>query len=133
MVEYYLEGDVPAEDPSTASTNPQQQRIPTQDQIATKNVLREASSNEPVSVEQQVKMSRNILNLFELEEVPQNEDEEMADGEDDDEPEVDLVDQQQRTERLKGVLPTLAQLWWANSDQMDVVTEKLADGSRDRK
>jgi len=34
-----------------------------------------------------------------------------------------------RERKVKRGSTTLAQLWWANSEQMDVVTEKLADGS----
>ena len=82
-----------------------------------------------LSAEEQSVMMKSIQDIFELEEEP--EDEEMGDG-DEEEPEVDLEDQERRTERLKGVLSTLAQLWWSDSEHMDLVAEKLANGSRDR-
>ncbi len=85
----------------------------------------------PLSLKSQTKMSRSIVEIFELEEESTSEDEEM--GDDDNEPVVDLEDQRRRTNRLRGVLPTLAQLWWSDSDQIVLVAEKLGDGSRDRK
>jgi hypothetical protein len=85
-----------------------------------------------LSPKTQNKMTRSIVEIFELEEDPLNQDVDM--GEDDDEePVVDLEDQRSRTDRLRGVLPSLAQLWWSDSDQIDLVAEKLGDGSRDRK
>lgn len=84
-----------------------------------------------LSAEEQSTMMKSIQEIFDLEE----EDEEMTDGdgdEEEEEPVVDLEDQMRRTERLKGVLSTLAQLWWSDSEHMDLVAEKLADGSRDR-
>jgi hypothetical protein len=86
-----------------------------------------------LSAEEQGLMMKSIQEIFELEEEPAKEDEEMADEGEEDEPVVDLEDQARRTERLKGVLSTLAQLWWSDSDHIDLVAEKLADGSRDRK
>lgn len=86
-----------------------------------------------LSAEEQSQMMKSIQEIFELEEEQPREDEEMADVDEDVEEEVDLEDQQRRTERLKGVLGTLAQLWWSDSEHMDLVAEKLADGSRDRK
>jgi len=74
---------------------------------------------------------RSVVEIFELEEDSPHEDVEM--GEDDEEPVVDLEDQRRRTERLRVVLPALAQLWWSDSDQIDLAAEKLGDGSRDRK
>ena len=96
-------------------------------QNPTSDVLGTSSLNLLLTPEQAATMSKSILEVFELEEEPQ--DQVMGDGGDD---EVDLEDQQRRTERLKGVVPLLAQLWWADSDQLDLVAEKLADGSRDR-
>ena len=93
----------------------------------TSDVLGTNSLNLLLTPEQAATMSKSVLEVFELEEEPQ--DQVMGDGSDDD---VDLEDQQRRTERLKGVVPLLAQLWWADSDQLDLVAEKLADGSRDR-
>jgi hypothetical protein len=85
-----------------------------------------------LSLKDQNKIMRSIVEIFELEETPPNEDVEME-GDGDEEPVVDLEDQRRRTERLRGTLPALAQLWWSDSVQMDVVAEKLGDGSRDRK
>jgi len=84
-----------------------------------------------ISAEEQSNMMKSIQEIFELEEEQANEEEQMRD--EDEEPPVDLEDQQKRTEKLKGVLSTLAQLWWSDSDHMDLAAEKLADGSRDRK
>jgi hypothetical protein len=96
------------------------------------NVLSKSSRlNIPLSPKSQNKMMRNVVEIFELEEDSPHEDVEM--GEDDDEPVVDLEDQRRRTERLRGVLPALAQLWWSDSDQIGLAAEKLGDGSRDRK
>jgi hypothetical protein len=86
----------------------------------------------PLSTENQARMMRNIVEIFDLEEEPQNEDVEMRED-DEEEPVVDLEDQRRRTDRLRGVLPALAQLWWSDSDQIDLVAEKLGDGSRNRK
>ena len=85
-----------------------------------------------LSLKDRNRLMRSIVEIFELEESSANGDVEMEeDG--DEEPVVDLEDQRRRTERLRGVLPVLAQLWWSDSVQMDVVAEKLGDGSRDRK
>lgn len=85
-----------------------------------------------LSPKSQNKMTRSIVEIFELEEDPLNQGVDM--GEDGDEGlVVDLEDQRRRTVRLRGALPTLAQLWWSDSDQIDLVAEKLGDGSRDRK
>jgi hypothetical protein len=82
-----------------------------------------------LSVEEQSIMMKSIQEIFELQE---SQDEEMGEVDEDEEPVVDLEDQERRTERLKGALSTLAQLWWSDSELMDLVAEKLADGSRDR-
>ncbi|KAI6713290.1 hypothetical protein JHW43_004163 [Diplocarpon mali] len=78
-------------------------------------------------------MSKSILDIFELEEEPRNEDERIEEDGGEEKEATDLEDQQQRTEKLKGALPVMAQLWRADSDQIDLVAEKLADGSRDPK
>ena len=83
-----------------------------------------------LSPKMQNKMTRSIVEIFELE-GPSKEGVEM--GDDEEEHVVDLDGQRRRTERLKEALPALAQLWWCDSDQMDLVAEKLGDGSRDRK
>jgi hypothetical protein len=80
-----------------------------------------------LSEEDKISMSKRIQDIFDSE--PADEDQVM--GEDDDEEdEVDLEDQERRTEKLKAVLSPLAQLWWSSSEHIDLVTEKLADGSR---
>ncbi|KAL3427756.1 GTP binding protein [Phlyctema vagabunda] len=90
-------------------------------------------SNSALTEDQQHHMMASISDVFDLEEEPPREDEEMVGNEADEEEVVDVEDQQRRTERLKSILATLAQLWWSDSRYMDVVTEKLADGSRDPK
>jgi hypothetical protein len=84
----------------------------------------------PLSPESLIKMSRSIMDIFEPEEST-NDDMEMVED-DEEELAVDLEDQRRRTDRLRGVLPALAQLWWSDSDQITLVAEKLGDGSRDR-
>jgi hypothetical protein len=85
----------------------------------------------PLSLEDQKAMASRIKAIFDIEEHPKDEDVEMNDGEEDGEPVIDLEDRKRRTEVLKSILSTLAQLWWSDSEEMDIVTEKLADGSRD--
>lgn len=88
-----------------------------------------------LSPEEQRQKMNSIAEIFQLAEDEPPEDEEMRDGDDDEddaEPAVDLEDRRRRTERLKGAMSALAQLWWADSDQLDIAIEKLADGSRDR-
>jgi hypothetical protein len=97
-----------------------------------RNVLNQPSLNISLSAETKTRMTRSILDIFDLEEEPLNEDVEMVED-DEEEPVVDLEDQRRRTDRLRGVLPALAQLWWSDSDETDLVAEKLGDGSRDRK
>ena len=75
-------------------------------------------------------MMKSVAEIFELEEEVSGQEEEMDD--DDEESVVDLEDQMRRTQRLKSVLRMLAQLWWSGSDDMDLVAEMLADGSRNR-
>lgn len=88
------------------------------------------SGTETLSDEKETRMMQSIEEIFLLDEEPEKEDEEMNGEEEDEEEVVDLEDQERRTERLKGIMPTLAQLWWAGSEMFDVATEKLADGSR---
>jgi len=82
-----------------------------------------------LSPEDQRRKMESIVEIFDLKE---DHDEEMRD-EDDEESIVDLEDQQRRTERLRGVFPALRQLWQSSSDYVDLIAEKLGDGSRDRK
>ena len=86
--------------------------------------------NMSLSEEDLKAMNKRIQEISQLE-----EDDESADvGMDEDaEPVLDLEDQNRRTEKLKGILSTLAQLWWSDSDQLDSVVEKLADGCRNCK
>ncbi len=81
-------------------------------------------------------MASRIVDLFKIDEESgssiQNQDVEMED-EDEGESLIDAEDQQKKTEGLKSALPSLAGLWWADSVQLDVVAEKMADASRDRK
>lgn len=83
------------------------------------------------SLQEQKSMMESIVQIFHLEE---EDDEEMRDEveDGDEEVEVDLEDQNRRTERLSGVMDILGKLWWARSEHFEAVTEKLADGSRDR-
>jgi hypothetical protein len=85
-----------------------------------------------LSPKEQTELMAGIEAIFQSDGELPSEDQEMADDDDDDEPKVDLEDQQKRTEKLKGVLPTLAQLWWCHSEHIDLAAEKLADGSRNR-
>jgi hypothetical protein len=103
--------------------------------IITSSILNVAPGSLSLSIEEQNSMVTSIQNIFKLEEEDPKEEEEMAEGEDDENevPVVDLEDQARRTERLKGVLSILAQLWWADSQQMELAAEKLADASRDCK
>lgn len=118
-----MNGELPADSLQTAPADPLEILNPRSlVQNPTSDVLRTDSLNLCLSTEQAMAMSRSILDIFELEET-QDEDDKM--GEDDDEEEeVDLEDQQRRTERLKGALSILAQLWWADSDQIDLVAGK---------
>jgi hypothetical protein len=102
--------------------------------VTTSGILDVPQGSLSLSLSEETSMIKNIQDIFELEE-DQKEDEEMVTGEDDedDEPAVDLEDQARRTEKLKGVLSILAQLWWAGSEQIDLAAEKLADAGRNRK
>lgn len=72
-------------------------------------------------------MMESVTSIFVLEEEKR---EEEGEGEGD---VVDVEDRKKRLDRLKTLKPTLEQLWWSNSNYMAAATEKLADGSRDRK
>jgi hypothetical protein len=79
--------------------------------------------------EKQTSLMESIEAIFESESAG---DQEMLDA-DEEEPQVDLEDQKERVEKLRGVLPTIAQLWWCRSEYMELAVQKLADGSRNRK
>jgi hypothetical protein len=92
-----------------------------------------AISSTTVPNEEQKADMQSVLDIFQLdEELPDQSDENEQD-EDDGAQEVDLEDQRQRTERLRGIYPALDRLWWTGSEYMVGAAEKLADGSRDRK
>lgn len=98
--------------------------------VSPSDFLNLSSSNISLTDEEQTKMSKNIQEIFELEEEPDNEDDVMKDG-DDEEPEMNPEDQARRLEKLKHIYTSLTQLWWSGYEHMDLVTEFLADGSRD--
>jgi hypothetical protein len=92
-----------------------------------------ATLNTTVPKEEQKADMQSILDIFQLDdELPDQSDENELD-EDDGPEEVDLEDQRQRTERLRGIYPALNRLWWTGSEYMVGAAEKLADGSRDSK
>lgn len=138
MANYYLGGRMPC--PPTRQTDEQPVVTDSSDLLNLSPSTSNATNAGPgpgsliLSAEEQSHMMKSIQEIFGLEEEAPKEDDEMADDEDDDEveEEVDLEDRARRTKRLKGVLSTLAQLWWSDSEQMDLAAEKLADGSRDR-
>lgn len=104
----------------------------TPDPLSMDYTLDSVPLNLTLSAEDQAKVTASIEAIFQSgAESPSEEDQEMADA-DEGEPKVDLEDQQLRTENLKGILPTLAQLWWSRSEHMDQAVEKLADGCRTR-
>ncbi|KAG9231722.1 armadillo-type protein [Amylocarpus encephaloides] len=82
-----------------------------------------------MSSEEQANVSNAIKSMFDARDA---EDETMADA-DDEESEVDLEDQKSRTRNLREILLPLTRLWWSGHQEMEQVTEKLADGSRDPK
>ncbi|XMA10138.1 hypothetical protein WAI453_002929 [Rhynchosporium graminicola] len=100
-------------------------------QNPTSDVLGTDSLNLMLTTEQAAAISKSILEMSHLEEDPVKEDQVMRGSDDEIEEVVDVEDQERRTARLKGVPPLLAQLWWADSERIDMVAEKLADGSRD--
>jgi hypothetical protein len=86
-----------------------------------------------VPTEEQMADMQSILDIFHLdEELPDRSGENELEDDDGSE-EVDLEDQRQRTERLRGIYPALDRLWWTGSEYLVGAAEKLADGSRDRK
>ena len=92
-----------------------------------------ATLSSTVPKEEQKADIQSILDIFQLDEkLPDQSDENELD-EDDGAQEVDLEDQRQRTERIRGIYPALDRLWWTGSEYMVGAAEKLADGSRDRK
>ncbi len=93
--------------------------------------LRPSPGSRPLSAEDQKTLMRRVQDISDFEEEYESEDVEMGDEEV--EPVIDLKDQLRRTEKLKGILSTLAQLWWADSDQLDFAVEKLADRCRNRR
>lgn len=70
-----------------------------------------------------------VLRLFSLDENNPH----AGDEDDEENGELDLVDQQLRTQRLRSITLSLDQLWWSGPRYMAAAAEKLADGSRDRK
>jgi hypothetical protein len=86
-----------------------------------------------VPKEEQKADMQSILDIFQLDEELPDESGGNELVEDDGTPEVDLQDQRQRTERLRGIYPALDRLWWTGSEYMVGAAEKLADGSRDCK
>ena len=139
MVSYYLGGRLPS--PSSRQTRDEQPVSPNPLDLLNPNPSSTGDVSSAglgpeslvLSAEEQSLTMRSIQEVFELEEEVANGDQEM-DDEDGEEVEavVDLEDRARRAERLKGVLSTLAQLWWSDSEQLDLAAEKLADGSRDR-
>ncbi|KAM0153144.1 hypothetical protein ACHAPG_007246 [Botrytis cinerea] len=85
--------------------------------------------NRHLTEEEQKDMSSSIADIFKLEE--QSVSAEDVDMDDDAEEVVDVEDRERRTERLKGALGKLVQLWWQDSIAINEAAEKLADGSRD--
>jgi hypothetical protein len=111
-------------------------------ELLLRSALTQSSSNDESSIDQlkialspeeQKEKMNSIAEIFQLDEDVPKDDEEMDVDEEDTAQIVDLEDQERRTERLRGAMSALAQLWWASSDQMDIAVEKLADGSRERK
>lgn len=97
------------------------------------SISRPLNLNLNLSEGEMLGMLKQIQDIFDSEPDDENEDQVMADDDEDVEEEVDLEDQQRRTEKLKMGLSLLAQLWWSGADQIDLAAEKLADGSRESK
>jgi hypothetical protein len=76
---------------------------------------------------------QSILDIFQLSEDSSEQDDEEEVDENDDVHEVDMDEQNRRTEQLRAICPALDRLWWSGSDFMTGAAEKLADGSRDSK
>ncbi len=101
--------------------------------LPTYNIPKMLPTQRRLPIDEQSDMTRKIQEILDLEERPENVDEEMGDEDDEESVDVDLEDRQQRTQRLIGILTTITELWWSGSEQMDLVEEKRADSSRDRK
>jgi hypothetical protein len=133
MEDYYMEGGLPADSLQTEPSDPLDilTGAESKTNFQTLRAFDVDPSSRRLSVEEQKAIMKNIAEIFELEEEHKSGDDAM-DEDEDEEPVVDLDDQRRRTERLRGVATMLAQLWWADSQEMDLAAEKLADGSRDR-
>jgi len=92
-----------------------------------------AALSRTVPKEEQIADMQSILDVFHLDEELADQSGENELEDDDGSEEVDLEDQRQRTERLRGIYPALDRLWWTGSEYLVGATEKIADGSRDRK
>ena len=132
----YTQGTLPSDGDAEFSTGYPAMgglEIP-QDVAATKikvaDILNQSLIHERISSADQERSMESILSIFDLEQEQADEDESMLDS---DEEIEDLEDQRRRTEKLKEALELLGNLWWSGSDYMELLTEKLADGSRDRK
>lgn len=97
------------------------------------NIPKAPPTQRHLPVDEQRDMMGKIQEILELEEDSELVDQEMVDGDDEGPGAVDLEDRRQRTQKLVGILTTITELWWSGSEQMDLVVEKLADSSRDRK
>jgi len=97
----------------------------TEDEILQAGILQagNAQSEEPDAT------MEAVLSLFSLDENNPH----ASDDDDEENGELDLVDQQLRTQRLRSITLSLDQLWWSGPRYMAAAAEKLADGSRDRK
>jgi hypothetical protein len=134
MPDIYMGREWPADNLETDPTAPPNLlRTGTPDLSSMNYAFHSGSLSFGLSAEKQTSLMESIEAVFQSDgEDPLNEDQEMPDAEDE-EPEVDLEDRQVRTDKLKGVLPTIAQLWWCQSERMEQATERLADGSRNRR
>ncbi|TVY36666.1 hypothetical protein LOCC1_G006584, partial [Lachnellula occidentalis] len=97
------------------------------------SISRPSNLNMNLSEDAMLAMLKQIRDIVDSEPEDENEDQVMAEDDEDVEEEVDLEDQQRRTDKLKMALSPLAQLWWSGSEQIDLAAEKLADGSREVK
>ena len=129
---YKMAADMPTDSRWRVAADPLNSRVDFQ---MPASIFEANAGNLNLTNEEQIKMLKSIEDVFEPGEDAPNDDVDIGDDDEEDSAEsaVDLEDQNRRTERLKGILSTLAQLWWVGSEQMDLVAEKLADGSRDRK
>lgn len=126
-------GELPTDSIQTdpaAPPNPLSNGTP--DLSSTNYAFTSGSLSLSLPADKQVEMMDSFEAIFQLDEEASTEDQEMLDD-DEEEPQVDLEDQQKRIDKLKAILPIIAQLWWCQSDYMVQATQKLADGSRNRK